>query len=150
MLLERYFGFFLLLICSVFLIMSFGLPLYSTNVGAVGPGFFPRVITIMLVLLTCLHLIQIMRKKVKKPEEGVDKKIVYQQISLMVFLAVTIGLSQLIGMLASIGVFMFTILAFVQKIPWIKALTFTIVVLIIMYAIFVLWLESPLPLGIFG
>ncbi|MGM0900267.1 MAG: tripartite tricarboxylate transporter TctB family protein [Bacillota bacterium] len=150
MLLERYFGFFLLLICSIFLIMSFGLPLYSTNVGAVGPGFFPRVISIMLVLLICLHLIQIMRKKLKKQEEEVDRKILFQQIYLMVFLAVTIGLTQLIGMLPSIGVFMFTILAFVQKTPWFKALTFTMVVLIMMYGIFVLWLESPLPLGIFG
>lgn len=150
MLVERYFGFFLLVICSIFLIMSFGLPLYSTNVGAVGAGFFPRIISILLVIFLCVHLIQIMRKKVIKPEEEVDKKIRFQQISLMVFLAVTIGLSQLIGMLASIGVFMFTILAFVQKIPWFKAFTFTIVVLIMMYAIFVLWLESPLPLGIFG
>jgi putative tricarboxylic transport membrane protein len=150
MLLERYFGFVLLLVCSVFLIMSFGLPLYSTNVGAVGAGFFPRIISILLVIFICLHLIQMMRKNVKKPEEGVDKKILFQQISLMVLLAVTIGLSQLIGMLASLGVFMFTILAFVQKTPWFKALTFTIVVLIMMYAIFVLWLESPLPLGIFG
>ena len=150
MLVERYFGFFLLVICSIFLIMSFGLPLYSTNVGAVGAGFFPRIISILLVIFLCVHLIQIMRKKVIKPEEEVDKKIRFQQISLMVFLAVTIGLSQLIGMLASIGVFMFTILAFVQKIPWFTAFTFTFVVLIMMYAIFVLWLESPLPLGIFG
>jgi len=150
MLVERYFGFILLLLCSVFLIMSFGLPLYSTNVGAVGPGFFPRIISILLVFFIVLHLFQVMRVKLKKPEEGPDKLILFQQIILIVFLAVSIGLTQLIGMLASIGVFMFVMLTFVQKIPWLKAIVFTIVVLIVMYSIFVLWLGSPLPLGIFG
>lgn len=150
MLVERYFGFILLLLCSVFLIMSFGLPLYSTNVGAVGPGFFPRIISILLVFFIVLHLFQVMRVKFKKPEEGPDKRILFQQIILIVFLAVSIGLTQLIGMLASIGLFMFVMLTFVQKIPWLKAIVFTIVVLIVMYSIFVLWLGSPLPLGIFG
>ena len=130
--------------------MSFGLPLYSTNVGAVGPGFFPRIISILLVFFIVLHLFQVMRVKLKKPEEGPDKRILFQQIFLLVFLAVSIGLTQLIGMLASIGVFMFVMLTFVQKIPWLKAIVFTIVVLIVMYSIFVLWLGSPLPLGIFG
>ena len=150
MLVERYFGFLLLLLCSIFLIMSFGLPLSSTNVDAVGPGFFPRIISILLVCFLVLHLIQVMRMKLEKENEGPDKRIRFQQIILIVFLAVSIGLTQLIGMLASIGVFMFVMLTFVQKIPWLKAIVFTIVVLIVMYSIFVLWLGSPLPLGIFG
>ncbi|ASV69326.1 tripartite tricarboxylate transporter TctB family protein [Cytobacillus kochii] len=150
MFVERYFGLFLLFISIVFLIMSFGLQVYSTNLGAVGAGFFPRIISILLFLLLCFHLMQIMRLKKKESEEEVDKKIRIQQVFIILFLAVTIGLSHFIGMLASIGVFMFTILAFVQKIPWFKAFTFTIVVLILMYLIFELWLDSPLPLGIFG
>lgn len=150
MFVERYFGFFLLFVCTVFLIMSFGLPVYSTNLGAVGAGLFPRIISILLFLFLCFHLFQIMRLKKKEAEEQVDKKTRFQQIFLIVFLVLTIGLSYVIGMLASIGVFMFTILAFVQKIPWFKAFTFTIVVLIMMYVIFELWLDSPLPLGIFG
>ncbi|MDQ0184072.1 tripartite tricarboxylate transporter TctB family protein [Cytobacillus sp. FSL W7-1323] len=150
MFVERYFGLFLLFISIVFLIMSFGLQVYSTNLGAVGAGFFPRIISILLFLLLCFHLMQIMRLKKKESEEEVDKKIRFQQVFIILFLAVTIGLSHFIGMLASIGVFMFTILAFVQKIPWFKAFTFTIVVLILMYLIFELWLDSPLPLGIFG
>ncbi|MCM3320923.1 MULTISPECIES: tripartite tricarboxylate transporter TctB family protein [Cytobacillus] len=150
MFVERYFGLFLLFISIVFLIMSFGLPVYSTNLGAVGAGFFPRIISILIFLFLCFHLIQVMRLKKKESEEEVDKKIRFQQVFLILLLAVTIGLSYFIGMLASIGVFMFTILAFVQKIPWFKAFTFTIVVLILMYLIFELWLDSPLPLGIFG
>ncbi|MCA1027260.1 tripartite tricarboxylate transporter TctB family protein [Cytobacillus kochii] len=150
MFVERYFGLFLLFISIVFLIMSFGLPVYSTNLGAVGAGFFPRIISILIFLFLCFHLIQVMRLKKKESEEEVDKKIRFQQVFLILLLAVTIGLSYFIGMLASIGVFMFTILAFVQKIPWFKAFTFTIVVLILMYLIFELWLNSPLPLGIFG
>ncbi|WP_281202372.1 tripartite tricarboxylate transporter TctB family protein [Cytobacillus kochii] len=150
MFVERYFGLFLLFISIVFLIMSFGLPVYSTNLGAVGAGFFPRIISILIFLFLCFHLIQVMRLKKKESEEEVDKKIRFQQVFLILLLAVTIGLSYFIGMLASIGIFMFTILAFVQKIPWFKAFTFTIVVLILMYLIFELWLDSPLPLGIFG
>ncbi|MED1604379.1 tripartite tricarboxylate transporter TctB family protein [Cytobacillus kochii] len=150
MFVERYFGLFLLFISIVFLIMSFGLQVYSTNLGAVGAGFFPRIISILLFLFLCFYLMQIMRLKKKESEEEVDKKIRFQQVFIILFLAVTIGLSHFIGMLASIGVFMFTILAFVQKIPWLKALTFTIIVLILMYLIFELWLDSPLPLGIFG
>jgi putative tricarboxylic transport membrane protein len=150
MLLERYFGIFLLLLCSVFVILSFELPLSSTNLGTVGSGFFPRIVSILLVIFIGLYLIQSMRPKGYRREKRLDKRIRFQQIFLIVFLAVSIGLTQVIGMLASIGVFLFIMLTFVQKIPWIKALVFTLVVLMVMYAIFVLWLESPLPQGMFG
>lgn len=150
MLLERYFVLFLLIVSAVFLVMSFELPLYSMNVGALGSGFFPRIMSILLVILLGIYFIQLLRGKSDQQAEGLNKQVVLKQIILVVALIATLFLVQIIGMLPSIGLFMFMMLTFVLKIHWLKSLIFTISVLIVMYGIFVLWLESPLPKGVFG
>ncbi len=150
MLLERFFMLFLIIISCVFLVMSFGLPLYSMNVGALGSGFFPRIMSILLVVLLSIYFIQTLRGKSDEQAEELDKEVVLKQIILIVLLIASLISTQIIGMLASIGLFMFITLVFIIKIQWLRSLIFTISVLIVMYGIFVLWLDSPLPLGIFG
>lgn len=150
MLLERYFVLFLLIVSSVFLVMSFGLPLYSMNVGALGSGFFPRIMSFLLVIFIGIYFIQTLRGKSDQQAEGLNAQVLLKQILLIVFLIATLFLIQIIGMLPGIGLFMFIMLTFVLKIHWIRSLIFTLSVLIVMYGIFVLWLESPLPQGIFG
>lgn len=69
---------------------------------------------------------------------------------IFVILLVAILLSQLIGMLLSLGLMMFTIVLFVEKKPLIPSLLTSAAVLIAAYLIFVQMLGVPLPQGLLG
>lgn len=165
MLLERYFVSFLLLLSAFYVIYAFRLPLYSAN-GMIGAGFFPRMISVILFLLVCWYFIILLRRKTERHEKhekntskrnqsnasqaDSSKKTLMQQCILIIFLIACIALTNVIGILPTTGVFMFVMLAAVQRIPWMKSLIFSIAVLIVMYTIFDLWLGIALPKGVFG
>lgn len=69
---------------------------------------------------------------------------------IFVILLAAILLSQLIGMLLSLGLMMFTIVLFVEKKPLIPSLLTSAAVLIAAYLIFVQMLGVPLPQGLLG
>lgn len=150
MVLERYFVLFLFILSSIFLFISFGLPLTSMNIGALGAGFFPRIISILLVVLSGFYFIQILRNKPDKDAESLKKEAVLKQIAIIILLIATLLLTQILGMLFSIGIFMFVTLTLILKIQKVNSFLFTILILVIMYIIFVIWLEASLPKGVFG
>ncbi|HLR69230.1 MAG TPA: tripartite tricarboxylate transporter TctB family protein [Virgibacillus sp.] len=146
--LERSVSFSFLMLAVLFMWMSLELPFYESE-GLPGAGFFPRFISGILILLTLYHVILLFFKSDKQEKRQWHKAVIAKQIVVFMFLILTLILTNVIGMLPAIGIFMFILLTFMQKIQWLKALLFTILVIIIMYATFVLWLNISLPKGIF-
>lgn len=146
---EYYFVLFLVALSGLFLFMTLKIPFQSTNMGSVGPGFFPRIIAVLLLALVVWYGIKIIRQKIEVDEEIFVKKALLPQLSLIVFLIVMIYLTQVIGMLVSIALFMFMMLTVFQKINWKNALVFTMLVMAVMYGIFEFWLDANLPAGVF-
>lgn len=146
--LERSVSFSFLMLAVLFMWMSLELPFYESE-GLPGAGFFPRFISGIFILLTLYHVILLFLKSDKQEKRQWHKAVIAKQIVVFMFLILTLILTNVIGMLPAIGIFMFILLTFMQKIQWLKALLFTILVIIIMYATFVLWLNISLPKGIF-
>lgn len=147
--LEHLVGIGCLLLAMIFLFMSFDLAFYQDKSGSIGPGFFPRLTAGLLVLLSTIYVIQLFKDKAQKQEQKLDKIIIVKQVTLLTLLILCIFLSDIIGMLLSIILFLFIMLVTVLKVNWAKSLGFTILTFAIMYLIFEVLLGISLPKGTF-
>ncbi len=103
-------------------------------------GFYPILISAALLLVSILAFIQAFR----------EEAAVFPRKNWMVALAVVLILaaSYLIGMIASILLYIFIWVRYVEKYSWQTAIKTMLVVGGIIFGIFVLWLGVQLPKGL--
>lgn len=147
--LERFVGIGCFIIALVFLVMSFDLVFFQNNNGSMGPGFFPRIIAGILVIFSAIYVFQLFKQKPEEQKQPVDKTIVLKQIILLISLCLCIVLSNVIGMLVSIGLFLLFMLAIVERIDWKISIGLSVLIVAIMYVLFEVWLGISLPKGFF-
>jgi putative tricarboxylic transport membrane protein len=124
-----------------------------------GPGFFPMIVGVFLVVtaLGCLVQEILARKRGTGPSasplvsqesaapEGRNVKKTFQLMVLMI--GYTLALKML-GFLICICVFLVVAIRIFGYRRWVPAVAMAAVIAAISYASFVLWLKVPLPLGI--
>ena len=116
-----------------------------------GPGFFPVVIGVFLIVtaLGCLLQEVLHGKKVENPDSAApgDRNVTktFQLMALMI--GYTLVLKPL-GFLISICTFLVVAIRIFGYRRWFPALAMAAVIAGISYVSFVLWLKVPLPLGI--
>src|SRR5699024_8086845 len=140
---ERNLIIFLLFVSGTFLINSMlTLPLY--NRGVLGPGFFPVMISTILILLLLLSLIISLKKLKKNTNDStkprVSKKTKFKRLNFVIVLLGSVALINVLGMLASLGIFLFVGLLFVEKLTWVKSLQFSLGMVLFIYFVFDKWL----------
>ncbi|WP_428912403.1 tripartite tricarboxylate transporter TctB family protein [Niallia sp. Krafla_26] len=149
MLVQRIFIGFLFLMSTVFFVASFNLSMTVTG-GLLGAGFFPRVISVLVMIMTLFYFITTFRNNDKQEtSKPIDKQKVKVQLLFCLALLVTLALINLLGMLVSLGLFMIAILKFFEKMSWRRSIIFTIAMMVLIHVVFVRWLGLVMPTGLF-
>lgn len=145
--LERIVGIGCFIIALIFFFMSFELAFIQDGNASMGPGFFPRIIAGIFVILSAIYVFQLFKQKLEKRKQPMDRIIILKQITLVISLCLCIVLSNIIGMLFSIGLFLLFTLAIVQRIDWKISIGLSVLMVAIMYVLFEIWLGISLPKG---
>ena len=115
--------------------------------SGLGPGFFPIVIVVIMLVLAGLNLLEAFRMK--------DKSISFSlsTIRLPLFLISSVvvytALFSVLGFILDSLIFLFASMTFL-KVKWLKALIVAVAVTLVLYLIFRTILRIPLPRGILG
>ena len=149
LLVHRLLFFFLLCMGVIFLIAAMQFPMTVTG-GLLGPGFFPQVISGLIVLLVLFHLGRLFVKRYYEKTEGqtiYEMPVFKKHLFFLLSLIVTFILIEYIGMFLSLGLFMIVILKTFEKMSWIRSIVFSIIIMLFLYLVFIYWLELVIPTG---
>lgn len=142
----------------VFLTLSFQ---YDFLLGKqIGPGFLPRVAAIGLILMGVLLIIDELRAGsilvgdgaiavVEEQTKDEVKKTHRKLIIVAVLTPIACLLFPILGLLPSLTILAFVLSAFVEKMPKIRSAIVAVVTFGVLYLIFIVVLQVPLPFGIF-
>jgi putative tricarboxylic transport membrane protein len=146
-----------LIITSVVLI---GLALYGiiessrlerTMEMGVGIAFFPLSMSLVIGILSVVLLVGILRGKEKIQDKAIcEKGGAARVITVVAVLLAYIILIEAIGYVPSTFLFFFTMILILQKGRILKTFLTSAACTLFLYAIFQLWLKSPLPTGFLG
>ncbi len=119
--------------------------------GLLGAGFFPRVISIIIMIMTFIYFLSTFRNNNENQgtPKPIDKQKVKVQLIFCLSLIVTLLLISVLGMLVSLGLFMITILKLFEKMSWRRSIIFSAAMMILIQIVFVQWLGLVMPTGIF-
>ena len=109
-----------------------------------GGGFLPLLAGILCMVFSLQVLFQSFKSE--KDTSHFDKAALYPIGALLLTLLAT----YLIGMFFSMIVFVFLWLFFFEKTPFKNSLAVAVIWPSVLYAVFVLWLQCPLPKGLLG
>lgn len=125
-----------------------------------GPGFFPTVCGIGIVLCGILMLLELKKtiKKAATDQEAADemeKEVldIRELKNLGLFAALGVGvllLSEYLGMLTCLGLCVLTYLKVQGKESWKKSIIISICMMAFLYLVFVMFLRVPVPKGPLG
>ena len=122
-----------------------------------GPGFFPMVCGIAIIVCGILLLLELNRRaKTDEAEAAEMEKGVLdprELRNLLVFAVLGIGvllLSKYIGLLTSLGLCVIAYLKIQGKDSWLKSIIIGVCMVVFLYLVFVLFLHVPVPKGPLG
>ncbi len=125
-----------------------------------GPGFFPMVYGIAIIVCGILMLLELntqnRRAKTDEAETAEMEKGVLdprELRNLLVFAVLGIGvllLSKYIGLLTSLGLCVIAYLKIQGKDSWLKSIIIGVCMVVFLYLVFVLFLHVPVPKGPLG
>ncbi|WP_219412625.1 tripartite tricarboxylate transporter TctB family protein [Pseudonocardia nigra] len=140
---------------------SFGYGLFGEG-GRVGPGLLPMVCGLLLALLAGGQLLARLRRRSATPAPerpaGEDVDVlgrtaayrVRQLRTVVVALPVTVLLVPLIGFLPAFGLLVLFVSAVVERRRPVPALLVTVIAVAVVYGVFGVFLDVPLPTGVVG
>lgn len=116
-----------------------------------GPGFFPFWLGIALVIVSLALFIHLRRRSIEKTAEGLWQGLRWEKIfgTLGVLLLYAFSLEWLGYIIATILLMLFLFRA-IEPQRWPVAIFGSIVTSLITYALFKLWLQVQLPMGLWG
>lgn len=139
----------LLILTFTLFFQAYQLPIFRKN-GMIGVGFFPVVVSAILLILESFVFISTLLKSKPKNKELIHysfRSFIKQGV-LLISLLIAIFLSTKLGMLATIFLFLFLLLNFVENTSWLHSFLISLGCVTIIYLVFVFWLEMTLPKGI--
>lgn len=145
--------------------MAVGYGVFAAG-GRIGPGFLPLVAGVLLAVLCAVLAGKAFASRPESPAEeddgsvrngdGVDSmgrtarqrtKILWSVFGL---LAVTVVLVLFLGFIASFGLLILAVSLVIERRKWLPSIAVTLGACGFVYVVFVLFMQIPLPAGIFG
>jgi putative tricarboxylic transport membrane protein len=125
-------------------LFAFGLPFMA--VGRIGPGFFPQILGVALILTSAYTLIRDFREPAEDDASG-D----YGGTAILVtgITVVFIAMLNVVGALAAMVLFMFATLYALNREGMVMNVLLSVLLPISLYLMFDVWLNTTLPQGIF-
>ena len=117
----------------------------------VGIGFLPFWMCAIIGVLACLQLVNVLRVKISGADKPVFAKenmprVLFMAILLLAYLAVF----EIIGYVWATFLFFVAMIFMLERSRLLGGVFYGAIFTSILYAIFKLWLKSPLPTGFFG
>jgi putative tricarboxylic transport membrane protein len=129
---------------------SFGFGITGEG-GQVGPGFLPLVSGVLLAGLSAATLVGTLRRTApEQPVEQAERRRVRTLWIVFAMLLAALLLVPVTGFLVAFGLLVFAVSAFVERRRPVPALVVAVVATLVIYAVFVLFLNVPLPGGLLG
>ena len=140
----------LLLIFSIWIIMG-SRDLVYTEEFSPGAGFFPFWLGLSLLILSAVLLLNSTILKFHMTEDNPfpERHAMLRVMSILGSLLVSLLLFERIGFLLSMGLLVVFLLIFMEKYRWYNGVIISSVMVFAIYGIFKIWLNVPLPPGLF-
>jgi hypothetical protein len=118
--------------------------------GLVGPGLLPLVAGVLVFAFSGALLARAWRGQVPVDDAPVEPRRVRVVWVVFGLLLVTLLLAPLIGFLPAFGLFVFVVSRFVERRPWWWSVVVAVLAGVVLYVVFVVFLNVPLPGGPLG
>ena len=136
------------LLCVLFAVLwittALGLPYMGEY--APGSGFLPLWLGVCLLVLSAIHVVSAARARAAAVPAGHWRKVVAVTLGLIVCVAVIESL----GFVAAVGAYLLFLLRGVEKEPWWTSLGVAAGTVAVLFGLFRVWLQVPLPKGPLG
>jgi putative tricarboxylic transport membrane protein len=144
------FSTFLFVLSLAYTQIALGFTFYSNS--RPGPGFLPTVVGVLLVIFTGLTLYQQVKELKNKKSENVSEEKGHSKdvAILIVLIALSVLLLNILGGLIVMLLFVFANLHFFNKGKHIQNVITSIVVSTSIFLLFEMWLNAGIPKGIFN
>ncbi len=119
----------------------------QTVIYIYGPNFFPQLLSVIMGICAIVLIILALRGKALSQTDHIDR---HGFVRMIIAIGMSIGyllLMQVIGFAMATCVFLFTLMAFLHQQGMIKRIFSSIVVALIVWAIFRYFLVIPIPTG---
>ena len=117
----------------------------------VGIAFFPLSMSLVIGILAVVLLVEILKGKVEIQDKPIcEKGGARRVVTVVAILLAYIILIEIIGYVPSTFLFFFSMVLILQRGRILKTLLTSAACTFFLYAIFQLWLKSPLPTGFLG
>ncbi|HLR51550.1 MAG TPA: tripartite tricarboxylate transporter TctB family protein [Candidatus Avamphibacillus sp.] len=148
-LVERVFCLCILLVVTIFFVVSFQYEMIS-SISGVGAGFLPSITAFILLFLVIYYVLKVFRNKSTSANSNdtFTREIVIRQIILIISLFSCLFLVQILGMIITIGLFLIGTLHFLEKVSWVKSIVISTVITLCVFFLFTQWLNVKLPTGV--
>lgn len=150
---EIWFALLMFLVVVVFFLRSIQYDFFSNN-GLIGKGFFPSIFCVCLLVLVGFYFSNVYSNHSKSKtdvdsENVLTKRILIRQLLFFVSLCLSVFLIDLLGTMFTLALFILGMLRYVEKVSWLKSFFISVGTTACLYLIFIHWLNSNLPKGIF-
>lgn len=145
---ELRFSFLFLIIVLLLLFQSLKVPIINEG-GEIGAGFFPLLISVIILILLFVYILTLFIKKKDSKETKVTLGAFINQLYLILALIFSIIVAKYLGLLITMGIFLIVTFVLIEKLSWKKSIIFSVISMISIYVIFDIWLGLNLPWGIF-
>jgi len=124
---------------------------YRQNaISVYGPNFFPQVLSALTCLCAIILLINAIRGNTIEAEDHIDKTGFLRMICAIGICIGYLLLMQVIGFAIATSIFIFSLMALLHQVGMVKRVLNSVVVSLIVWAIFRFFLLIPIPSGIFS
>ncbi|MEN1969568.1 tripartite tricarboxylate transporter TctB family protein [Lentibacillus sp. N15] len=130
---------------------------FLSNAGRPGPGFFPTIIGLALLILSIFNLMKDVKDKHKntaamseKAEDDKGKRYVKDMAWVIVFIIAFIAALTTLGGIVSMVLFTFGILLYLNRGKVVQNVIISVIFPTCLFLLFEVWLHAGIPEGIFG
>lgn len=142
-------GGFFLLFALVFLGVSFQYEYISKQGARIGPGFLPFWLCLFLAIFSIIYLVDSIRKNpVDMSTVLPDKEGLKTILLLFLYMLIFVAIVKTVGFLVATSIMLF--LMFKGYFKWHVNLGVSFGTAFFLYLVFIVWLQIPLPVNIFG
>jgi len=137
---------------AAYTLFAFGLPFMA--VGRIGPGFFPQILGVTLIVISAYSLVQDFREPARESEDDDASDDTSGDYGRMVVLMIVVTvvfvvMLNVVGALAAMVLFMFAALYLLNRDGMVTNAVLSILLPVSLYLMFDVWLNTTLPQGIF-
>lgn len=142
--LERIFSILLCLISSVVFYSASNFDMSYVGDSGLGPDFFPKVVSIILFILSGMILIENLKRTKENTKNSIDKN----TLMIILLFAIYIFIMGKIGYLVSTILFAFSIISILKKDNIVLKIIYSILFPLGLYLLFTYAFKVSLPVGI--